>query len=279
VPAAIATGIDLTGTTLTFKTDPSHYNSGANVWINDADQVVAQRTFRGKVGPAVFLDQSQVKNIVYEGGANKDTFRNNTDIASFFSRQEQQDTYSSGINADRPPSTITGFQITSRFTDGRLPDSSADPRARRDGKPIGGKNEAPPLAWTAHPDAQGYAVVVKDISVPGENPSDPKGTHFHQVLYNIPVGTTGLSGALPGDTVEGLKYSGPNPPDGKPHTYVTTVYALKTANLPQLPAGATPEQMEEAIKAQSIGQTSLSGKFSADVRPDVWDTQTNTWKT
>jgi phosphatidylethanolamine-binding protein (PEBP) family uncharacterized protein len=280
MPAVIAPGIDLTDTTLTFNRDASHYNSGANVWINDANQVVAQRTHQGKVGPAVFLDESQVTRIVYVGGDAKDTFRNNTNILSSFTNlyQEQGDVHTSGLNSERPPDTTRGFNVTSStFTGGGfLPDSSAEREAKRGGLSIGGNNEAPPLEWTAHPSAQSYAVVTKDISVPGENPSAPKGTHIHQALYNIPKDKLSLSTNEARSTGEGYRFRGPNPPDGNPHTYVTTVYALRTANLNL--EGMTPEQMEEAIKAQSVGQTSISGKLQADVRPDVWNAEKNDWK-
>jgi Raf kinase inhibitor-like YbhB/YbcL family protein len=272
LPALIGPGIDLTDTVLKISASNTSQNYGAQVWMNDANQVVAQRN----TGPAVFLDQSQVTRIVYLGGEGRDTFRNNTSIPSSFPNlaPEQGDVHTSGLNSARPPSTLTGFNLTSTFTDGRLPDSSAVSGVKRNGQLIGAKNEAPPLAWQGAPPAtQSFAVVMKDISVPES--ISPSKTWHHQILYNIPKGTQNLdfSKALPGDT--GLPYPGPNPPDGQPHTYVYTVYALKTDQL-QL-AGMTPQQMEDAIKAQSIGQTSLSATFSADINPD-WDTSTNAWK-
>src|SRR5262245_24182197 len=66
VPALIAPGIDLTGTTLTFQASSTRgfsANYGANVWTNDANQVVAQRFGSGRPDSTVFLDRSQVTKI------------------------------------------------------------------------------------------------------------------------------------------------------------------------------------------------------------------------
>jgi phosphatidylethanolamine-binding protein (PEBP) family uncharacterized protein len=266
VPAALAPGIDLTANVLTIKgfdSSQSFYTNSSTVSINEAGQLAVSRGLNTKAE----VNPADVMKIVYLGGSAPEKFTNLTNIASEFSNMGGGDKYS----------TVSGFNLTSTFKDGRLPDSSADLEAKRNGQLIGGKNEAPPLEWTAHPDAQSYAVVTKDISVPGENPSDPKGTHIHQALYNIPKDTLSLSTNEALSTGAGHRFRGPNPPDGNPHTYVTTVYALRTADLDL--RGMTPEQMEEAIKAQSVGQTSISGTLQADVRPDVWDAGKNTWKT
>jgi Raf kinase inhibitor-like YbhB/YbcL family protein len=264
VPAALATGIDLTDSVLSIKgfnnVQSGGYHQASNVSINDAGQMVVIRgTHRAEVDPAA------VMKIVYLGGSNPESFTNNTTTPSEFTNMGAGDKYR----------TLSGFNLNQSWNGISLPDSSADPEAKRDGKSIGGKNEAPPLSWQGAPDGtQGFAVVKKDISVP-ESISSSK-TWYHQIVYNIPKGTENLdfSKALPGSTKVGVPYSGPNPPDGKTHTYVYTVYALKTDNL-QLD-GMTPEQMEKAIQDQSIGQTSIAATFSADVR-EGWNTSTNAW--
>jgi Raf kinase inhibitor-like YbhB/YbcL family protein len=272
VPAALAYGIDLTDNVLSITGFRSNTLAGNNhvssVSMNDAGQVVVQRgsTSRVEVNPA------EVMKIVYLGDLGRESFTNNTNIQSEFTNMGVGDKYD------------VAFNLTTKFTDGRLPDSSAVDTVKRGGqlidgqliggKLIGGKNEAPPLAWQGAPaDTQSFAVVMKDISVPES--ISPSKTHYHEILYNIPKGTQSLDfQALPGDTKMGVRYSGPNPPDGKPHTYVYTVYALKTNELKL--EGMTPEQMEKAIQEQSIGQTSLAGTFSADVR-EGWNTSTNAW--
>jgi hypothetical protein len=264
VPAALATGIDLTDSVLTIKgfdITRSVSNHVSSVSINEAGQLSVIRGFnsRAEVNPA------DVMKIVYLGGSSAESFSNHTNISSEFTNMGGGDKYR----------TISGFNLSiDGLKGGSLPDSSANSEAKRDGMPIGGKNEAPPLSWQgAPPLTQGFAVVKKDISVPES--ISPSKTWYHQIVYNIPKGTQNLDfKALPAGTVEGVPYSGPNPPDGKPHTYVYTVYALKTNELKL--EGMTPEQMEKAIQDQSIGQTSLAATFSADVR-EGWNTSTNAW--
>jgi phosphatidylethanolamine-binding protein (PEBP) family uncharacterized protein len=285
VPAVIAPGIDLTGTTLTFQvrgtTARQPYSSyTANAWTNAENQVVAQRVDAGLTGRAVFLDRSQVTKIVYEGTPGHDTFNNYTGIESSFTNLNAQGRDAHNVETiSAAPSDITGFQVTSStFTGGHsLPDSSAVSGVRRGGVELTeAKNVAPPLSWGAHPEALSYAVVTKDISVPGATPTAAKETHIHQAIANIPNTKLSLSSAEALSTGAGQRYEGPNPPDGREHTYVTTVYALKVANLDL--RGMNRDQIEAAIQAQSVGQTSISGKFQADVNSTVWDTATNNWK-
>jgi Raf kinase inhibitor-like YbhB/YbcL family protein len=130
MPAFIGTGIDLTGTTLTIfssgtprpGTTDSPLTNSATIWTNSANQVVAQRGNQ----PAVFLDRSQVTNIVYQGQAGIDIFRNNTDIPSSFPNRDVFDTHTVGAN-QAPITQDAGFQLTSNHPGG-LPESSASGR-------------------------------------------------------------------------------------------------------------------------------------------------------
>jgi Raf kinase inhibitor-like YbhB/YbcL family protein len=264
VPAVLASGIELTDSVLTIKgfegLQRGQYPNLSSVSINEAGQLAVSRGLNTKAE----VNPADVMKIVYLGGAAPETFTNYTNIRSEFSNMGGGDKYD-----------VT-FNLTTKFPNGRLPDSSAVDTVKRNGELVGGENKAPTLEWQgAPPDTQSFAVVMKDISVP-ESISSSK-TWIHQILYNIPKETQKLdSKALPAGTKEGVSYNGPNPPDGKDHTYVYTVYALKTDKLEGL-AGKTPEEMEAAIKAQSIGQTSLQGTFGADVRPD-WDVVKNDFK-
>jgi phosphatidylethanolamine-binding protein (PEBP) family uncharacterized protein len=293
MPASLGflTNLDFTNRVLTIQPLRPGDNT-ATVRINAADQVEVSRfgqTFNTN------LTRGQVDRIVYEGQAGIDTFTNTTGIPGRFVNQQKGDQY------------IT-MPLTSRtFTDGgRLPDSSANPEARRGDQSIGGKNQLPPLAWVGEPPGtQSWALVGKDISVPESISSDR--TFIHQILSNIPKTTREIRGTADGG-LEGIDRSGtrtfyiapgtssagetgarlevdnggPNPPNGVPHTYVYTLYALRTSNL-EAPAGGwssdpvqKARQMERAIQEQSINAAQIQGTLQADVRQG-WNTRTNAW--
>lgn len=261
----LADGIKLEGTTLKIRgSDLNYQDFAADVRQYGANGLEVTRGPKLGKKVSVTLDRGLVTNIVFVGKDGNERFANYSGISSTFEGQNQQE-------GDRH----VRFQVSSpEIINGRLDDSAADPGARRNGKSIG-ENKAPTLTLEGAPaETLSLAVVTKDISVP--KTVSPTGEYIHQILYNIPKGTQNLdSTALPVGTVEAIPYAGAHPPDGKPHEYVTTVYVLRTANL-EVPPDATPEQIEKAIKAQSIGQTSVSGKLSADVR-EGWNTRTNTW--
>ena len=88
----------------------------------------------------------------------------------------------------------------------------------------------------------------------------------HWVIWNINPATTEISeGAIPPGTTEGMTdfgeigYGGPAPPD-KRHTYIFKLYALKTKL--DLKKGSTKVQLENAMKNQILGKTSLQGTFT-----------------
>ena len=241
MPALIAPGIDLTGNTLTFKSDTSHYASGATVSINSANQVVAQRG----TGPAVFLDRSQVTRIVYEGGQSKDTFTNNTPIQSQFNSLNQG-------QGDRH----VRFSMTGPS---RLSNDAASGQTKINGDVVG-KNIHPTLGLENLPaNTAGMDLTMRD---PDAGPEYGEG-YVHMVLRNIPASTRQIVGSE-GGGLEGLdsdgirtfyirpgtssdsrtqtwldvngrvrqEYYGPNPPEmenqrgvSETHTYVWTLTA------------------------------------------------------
>jgi phosphatidylethanolamine-binding protein (PEBP) family uncharacterized protein len=293
VPASLGflTNLDVTDRVLTIKpqgtadnTAPVSGDNTATVRVNAADKLEVTRF--GKTF-TTNLTRGDVDRIVYEGQAGIDTFTNTTGIPSRFANQETGDKH------------ITTL-LTSTFTDGgRLPDSSADPEARRGGQSIEGKNQLPPLKWVGEPTGtQRWALVGKDISVPTSISSD--GTFIHQILSDIPQTTREIRGTAdgglegidrqnnrtfyiaPGTSSAGaIDNGGPNPPDGKPHTYVYTLYALE-GNLKAPEAGWSSNemekarQMERAIQEQSIGTAQIQGTLQADVR-EGWNTRENRW--
>jgi Raf kinase inhibitor-like YbhB/YbcL family protein len=69
----------------------------------------------------------------------------------------------------------------------------------------------------------------------------------------LPIGATPIKNDF-GD----LGYGGACPPQGdKPHRYVFTIYALKTAKL-ELPINASAALSSYMIKANAIGKASLT---------------------
>lgn len=90
----------------------------------------------------------------------------------------------------------------------------------------------------------------------------------HWVLFNIPPGTTAIDeDSVPSGAVEGVNdygstgYGGPNPPD-REHTYRFRLYALDTGL--SLDAGATAEQVEDAMDGHIVAQTVLNGTFAPE---------------
>lgn len=132
-----------------------------------------------------------------------------------------------------------------------------------------GKNVSPPLVWSGAPGAtKSFALTVYD-------PDAPTGSGWwHWVVYNIPASVTvvdagaGNSGGnLPAGAVQArtdfgtVGYGGPCPPEGdKPHRYIFTVYALKTAKL-DVPADASAAMVGFAIGANKLGSASLTALY------------------
>ena len=129
-----------------------------------------------------------------------------------------------------------------------------------------GDNLSPPLAWSGlPPGTRSLALIVDDPDAP--DPSAPKMTYVHWVLYNLPVTAAGLPEAvkaLPAGTLEGTNdwqrtgYSGPCPPIGR-HRYFHKLYALDTV-LPDL-AQPTKAKLEQAMAGHILAHTELLGTY------------------
>jgi Raf kinase inhibitor-like YbhB/YbcL family protein len=264
VPAAIATGIDLTGTMLTIKgSDYTAQDYGATVRINDVGQLQVTRGLRGT---PVTLNRAEVTRIVYEGGEAVERFTNLTSIPSTFANQQQGDKH-------------VRFNLNSTA----LTNESANLNARAldQGQPIGdpiGRNIRPTVTWEAAPQGtKSFAVIMKDLDAPG-------GEYGHWVVFDIPANAGELSsfGALPRGTREGLNdngdvgYLGPNPRFGKAtHRYEITLYALKTDKL-QLPEGVTQPTHDELVRAmqgQIIDQISVQRTYTLPTQQPAQDLQ------
>jgi Raf kinase inhibitor-like YbhB/YbcL family protein len=124
-----------------------------------------------------------------------------------------------------------------------------------------GENVSPPLTWTGVPGrARSLALLVEDRDAPG-------GAFVHWSLYDLRRGSSGLStgrvapGSVEGENSFGRRgYGGPCPPTGdRDHHYVFSLYALDAR--PELPRGASPAAVREAIAAHVIGAGTLTGLY------------------
>ena len=131
-----------------------------------------------------------------------------------------------------------------------------------------GENISPPLEWSGAPDGtKSYVLVLKDPDAP--DPSAPRMTWIHWIVYNIPVTATGLPEAACEETMPtGIRqahsnwmrpgYGGPCPPVGR-HRYIFTLYALDTP-LPELHR-ADLNAVERAMNGHVIATAELVGTY------------------
>ncbi len=127
-----------------------------------------------------------------------------------------------------------------------------------------GKNLSPRLNWQNPPEG------TKSFALICDDPDAPQGTFVHWVVYNIPATSTGTpegvattdtlaDGSLQGTTSFGKKgFGGPCPPSGE-HRYFFKLYAVDT--MLALPAGATKEQLLDAMKGHIVAQAELVGTY------------------
>jgi Raf kinase inhibitor-like YbhB/YbcL family protein len=162
--------------------------------------------------------------------------------------------------------TATPFALTSPvFKDGaRLPDTTV-----LNGLACSGPNRSPELSWKNAPaGTKSFVILCDDFEA-----RDGDG-FIHWAAYNIPATVTRLeenAGAADPDLAGGgrhawndfLKrsYGGPCPPEGPPHKYRFTVYAL---DLPSIDDAGTPmtwRKLRVIIRGHILGQASLTGLY------------------
>lgn len=131
-----------------------------------------------------------------------------------------------------------------------------------------GIDVSPPLTWTGAPSGtKSLVLVVDDPDAP--DPTAPKMTWVHWVLYDIPPATTSVAEnadklGLPPGTKVGINdwrrqaYGGPCPPIGS-HRYFHKLYALDTT-LPALTA-PTKADVETAMKGHILAEAVLMGTY------------------
>jgi len=127
-----------------------------------------------------------------------------------------------------------------------------------------GEDVSPPLVFEGIPENAASLALIAD------DPDAPMGTWVHWVIYNIPPTSGGLTENFPSDSklddgsLQGMTdfrrvgYGGPCPPSGA-HRYFFKLYALDKKL--DLPAGATKQQVETAMKGHIIAQDQLIGIY------------------
>ena len=131
-----------------------------------------------------------------------------------------------------------------------------------------GTDTSPPLAWSGvPPSAKSLALIVDDPDAP--DPSAPKMTWVHWVLYDLPPQTAGtgrrrVQQGAPQGARDGLNdwkkpgYGGPCPPIGR-HRYFFKLYALDTV-LPDLGRPSKADLLK-AMQGHVVGSAELVGTY------------------
>jgi Raf kinase inhibitor-like YbhB/YbcL family protein len=137
-----------------------------------------------------------------------------------------------------------------------------------------GDNLSPALSWSAVPGARSYALIAQDPDARRPIPV------LHWLAWNIPAKVASLpeglptlprlsnpSGVLQGSNTHGsIGYSGPHPPIGDaPHHYHFQLYALD--NSPELPPGASLDQLLAAMKGHVLAKGALVGRYAQPRQP------------
>lgn len=152
-----------------------------------------------------------------------------------------------------------GFQLTSTSfaPNGSLPDSTV-----LNGLDCRGANASPALRWSGAPaGTKSYALILDDYEA-------RLGDGFiHWVAYNIPATVTALAenAELKGGGRQAYndflrrRYDGPCPPEGPPHKYRFTIYALDLETIDDAGTPMTWRKLRAIINGHVLGQTSLTG--------------------
>lgn len=132
-----------------------------------------------------------------------------------------------------------------------------------------GEDVSPPLEWTEVPQGtRSFVLIVDDPDAP--DPSNPKTTFVHWLVYNLPANLTDLAAAASDDLPRGAKqgvndwkqvgWGGPNPPIGE-HRYFFKIYALDvTLDLDR----PTKDRLLKAMDGHILGKSDLIGKYKKE---------------
>jgi Raf kinase inhibitor-like YbhB/YbcL family protein len=125
-------------------------------------------------------------------------------------------------------------------------------------------NVSPPLEWS------GVPAGARSLALIADDPDAPAGTWTHWIVFNLPVGTSGLpeavaatnkleNGALQGTTsFRKVGYGGPCPPGGT-HRYYFKLYALDAPL--SLTNSASAKDMQSAMQGHILASAQLMGRY------------------
>lgn len=128
-----------------------------------------------------------------------------------------------------------------------------------------GEDVSPPLSWSNMPkNTKSFALICDDPDAPTDKP------FVHWLVYNLPstmkhleenASISSIQGALQGkNDFKKMSYGGACPPKGHGlHHYHFTLYAL--AIKLDLSAGATKEEVLQAMQGHVLGEAELIGTF------------------
>jgi Raf kinase inhibitor-like YbhB/YbcL family protein len=123
-----------------------------------------------------------------------------------------------------------------------------------------GDNLSPPLGWSGVPAGTVEVALVVD------DPDAPRGTYVHWIIIGLDPANPKLAEATvsPGgrqtrNSAGKAAYTGPCPPDGPPHHYRFTIYALQRP--PDAGHDASPETTIQAIEAAATARGRLVGTY------------------
>jgi len=176
-------------------------------------------------------------------------------------------TLASGLLLASLAADAAGFALSSPSI---KPNSKLGPDQVFNGFGCTGNNISPALNWSGAPKGtKSFALTVYD-------PDAPTGSGWwHWVVYNLPETTSGLpqgagevsKGLMPPGAVQGRTdfgtpgFGGACPPPGsKPHRYIFTIHALKTATL-EVPADASAALVGFMINANRLGKASFTATY------------------
>jgi len=123
-----------------------------------------------------------------------------------------------------------------------------------------GDNTSPTL------EIAGVPTGTKSLCLIVEDPDAPGGTFTHWLVWNIPSTCIEIPpGKVPAGAAEGTNdfgkpgYGGPCPPSGT-HRYFFRLFALDVS--PALPAGASRNDVVNAIHPHILGRADLMGRYA-----------------
>ncbi len=165
---------------------------------------------------------------------------------------------------DSSPEPVVESGVSFELTSPAFPDGGPIPAMYT----CDGEDVSPPLEWKGLPAGSFTVALVMD-----DPDAVPVAGHVwdHWIIYNIPMRATAMAEAipltpdLPGGARQGkgssdIGYQGPCPPPGQTHTYRFRAFAVDT--MLDLPAGASKQQLLEALDGHVLAVGAMTGTYS-----------------